>query len=128
MGIEHVAAWAGTESQHNPRVQSWLANVEACVGHTERAREKVARLTEAEPHNGYIKYRLTHVLAELGDAETAIQTLREAVQDGFLSAQLLRHDERLGVSSLVDLVEYHQVRRALQQDVERVKNKYALRE
>jgi DNA-binding SARP family transcriptional activator len=95
------------------------------VGHTEQARAKVARLTEAEPHNGYLKYRLTHVLAELGDTEAAIRTLREAVQDGFLSVQLLRHDERLGVSSLVDLAEYREVRRTLHQNVERVKNKYA---
>lgn len=124
-GIEHVERGAGTGTQHNLRVQSWLANIEACVGHTEQARAKVARLTEAEPHNGYLKYRLTHVLAELGDAEAAIRTLREAVQDGFLSAQLLRHDERLGVSSLVDLAEYREVRRTLQQNVERVKNKYA---
>jgi len=64
-------------------------------------------------------------LAELGDADTAIRTLREAVQDGFLSVQLLRHEERLGLSSLVCLAEYRQVRRVLQQNVERVKNKYA---
>jgi tetratricopeptide (TPR) repeat protein len=124
-GIEHVATRAETGVRHNLRVQSWIANIEACVGHTEQARAKVARLTEAEPHNGYLKYRLTHVLAELGDTEAAIRTLREAVQDGFLSVQLLRHDERLGVSSLVDLAEYREVRRTLHQNVERVKNKYA---
>ncbi len=125
MGIEHVAAKAGGGNRHNPRVQSWLANIEACVGHAERARERTARLTEAEPHNGYLKYRLTHVLAELGDAEAAIRTLHEAIQDGFLSAQLLWHDERLGISNLVGLAGYRQVRRTLQQNVERVKNRYA---
>lgn len=123
-GIEHVAARMGRGNRHNLRVQSWLANIEACVGSTERARAKIARLTEAEPHNGYLKYRLTHVLAELGDAEAAIRTLREAIQDGFLSVQLLWHEERLGISSLVDLAEYRQVRLALQQNVERVKRKY----
>ncbi|MGH3888527.1 MAG: hypothetical protein ACRDSZ_18540 [Pseudonocardiaceae bacterium] len=80
-------------------------------------------MTEAQPHNGYLKYRLTHVLAELGDAQSAIRTLHEAVQDGFLSVQLLRQDERLGLSSLVG-PEFCQVRRALQQNVDRVKNKY----
>jgi tetratricopeptide (TPR) repeat protein len=124
-GIEHVAACVGTETVQNLRVQSWLANIEACVGHVEQARAKIAWLAEAEPHNGYLKYRLAHVLAELGDAEAAIRMLREAVQDGFLSVQLLRHDERLGVSSLVDLTEYHQVMMIFQQNVERVKNKYA---
>ena len=54
------------------------------MGDAERARAKVTLLTEAEPHNGYLKYRLTHVLAELGDAEAAIRTLRQAIQDGFL--------------------------------------------
>lgn len=124
-GIEHVATRVGAGTMHNLRVQSWLANIEACVGDTASARAKVDRLNEAEPHNGYLKYRLAHVLAELGDAEAAIRTLREAVQDGFLSAQLLRHDERLGVSSLVDVSEYRQVRLTLQQNVARVKNKYA---
>lgn len=123
-GIEQVATRTGTGIQHNLRVQSWLANIEACVGHTEQARATVARLTAAEPHNGYLKYRLTHVLAELGDTEAAIRTLHEATQDGFLSVQLLRHDERLGVSSLVELAEYRHVRRTLQQNVQRVKNRY----
>ena len=106
-------------------MQSWLANVEACVGHSEQARAKVARLAEVDPHNGYLKYRLAHVLAELGDSEEAIRILREAVQDGFLSAQLLRHDERFGMSSLVHLAEYREIRRILQQNVEGMKNKYA---
>jgi tetratricopeptide (TPR) repeat protein len=123
-GIEYAAARPCTGTRPNLRVQSWLANIEACVGHTEQARAKVARLTEAEPHNGYLKYRLAHVLAELGDAEEAIRILREAVQDGFLSVQLLQHDERLGVASLADLAEYRKVRRTLQQNVEEAKNKY----
>lgn len=126
-GLDHIATSAGGGHPHNPRVQSWLANVEACVGHAERARARTARLIEAEPHNGYLKYRLTHVLAELGDVEAAIRTLREAVQDGFLSLQLLWHDERLGISNLVDLVEYRQVRQTLERNVERVKNRYAPR-
>lgn len=124
-GLERVAASVGGRNCHNPRVQSWLANIEACVGHTERAHARVARLTEAEPHNGYLKYRLTHVLAELGDAEAAVGTLREAIQDGFLSMQLLWHDEWLAISNLVGLADYRQVRRTLQQNVERVKNRYA---
>ncbi|MGQ0777353.1 MAG: helix-turn-helix domain-containing protein [Pseudonocardiales bacterium] len=124
-GIKHIAACAGRGKRSNLRVQSWLANIEACVGHTERARAAIVRLTEAEPHNGYIKYRLTHVLAELGDAEAAIRMLREAVQDGFLSVQLLRQEERLGLSCLIDLAEYRQVRLVLQQNVDRAKNKYA---
>lgn len=74
-GIEHAVARPCTGTRPNLRVQSWLANLEACVGRTEQARAKVARLAEAEPHNGYLKYRLTHVLAELGDAEEAIQIL-----------------------------------------------------
>jgi len=124
-GIKHIAACAGRGKRSNLRVQSWLANIEACVGHTERARAAIVRLTEAEPHNGYIKYRLTHVLAELGDAEAAIRMLREAVQDGFLSVPLLLQEERLGLSCLIDLPEYRQVRLVLQQNVDRAKNKYA---
>ncbi|MGH3832519.1 MAG: tetratricopeptide repeat protein [Pseudonocardiaceae bacterium] len=124
-GLEHAAAHAEAGTCRNLRAQSWLANIEACVGHTDRAQVTVTRLTAAEPHNGYLKYRLAHVLAELGDTEEAIRILSEAVQDGFLSIQLLWHDERLGVSSLVNLTGYHQVGRVLRQNVDRVKNKYA---
>ncbi|MGH3929365.1 MAG: tetratricopeptide repeat protein [Pseudonocardiaceae bacterium] len=118
-GIENIAVCDDTGTLHNLRIQSWLANLEACVGHTAQARAKVTRLTEAEPHNGYL-----NVLAELGDTEAAIRTLHEAAQDGFLSVQLLCHEERLGLSSLVDLAQYRQVRRTLHQNVKRVKNKY----
>ncbi|MGH3902276.1 MAG: tetratricopeptide repeat protein [Pseudonocardiaceae bacterium] len=124
-GIEHAVACAGKGTRLNLRIQSWLANVEACVGHIERARTTVARLTEAEPHNGYLKYRLTHVLTELGDTEAAIKMLREAVQDGFLSVQLLQHDEQLGMSRLAGQAEYRRIRETLQQNVVRVKSKYA---
>jgi tetratricopeptide (TPR) repeat protein len=124
-GIEHADAYADTGTCRNLRIQSWLANVEACVGHIEQARAAVARLTEADPNNGYLKYRLTHVLTELGDTEAAIKMLREAVQDGFLSVQLLQHDERLGISRLAGQAEYRRIKKVLQQNVVRVKNKYA---
>lgn len=116
-GIEHAHEFTGAGTRVNFRVQSWLANVEACVGHIERAYATVTRLTQAEPHNGYLKYRLAHVLAELGDTDTAIRTLRDAVQDGFLSAQLLRHDERLGMSRLAGQAEYRQIKQTLQRNV-----------
>jgi hypothetical protein len=93
--------------------------------HTKRARAAIAQLTEAEPYNGYLKYRLTHVLAELGDTEAAIRMLREAIRDGFLSVQLLRQEGRLGLSCLIGLTEYRQVRLVLQQNVDRARNKYA---
>lgn len=124
-GIEHVAAHLTPGSQDNPRVQSWLASIEACLGYTEPAREKVGRISAAAPHNGYLKYRLAHVLAELGDAEAAVTTLREAIQDGFLSVQLLRQEERLGLASLVGLADYRRVRQILQQNVARLKATHA---
>lgn len=124
-GIEQADRGAGTTTFHNLRVQSWLANVEACAGHPDRARSRVARLTRAEPHNGYLKYRLAHVLAELGDARRGVRILREAVQDGFLSVQLLQCDELLGLSKLTGLAEYGVVRRTLERNVKQAKNKYA---
>lgn len=127
VGIDHIDPGTETTTLKNLRVQSWLANVEACAGHTERARTRVARMIEAEPHNGYLKYRLTHVLTELGDARGGIRVLREAVQDGFLSMQLLQRDELLGLSRLVDLAEYREVKRTLQRNVKRAKDKYAPR-
>jgi predicted Zn-dependent protease len=125
IGIEHTDPDTAKTTLHNLRVQSWLANIEACAGHAKRARTRVARVIEAEPHNGYLKYRLTHALTELGDARGGIRILREAVQDGFLSMQLLQRDELLGLSKLVNLPEYREVKRALQRNVRRAKGKYA---
>jgi Flp pilus assembly protein TadD len=93
-GLKHVDARTEKGNRHNLRVQSWLANIEACVGHAERARATIARLAEAEPRNGYIKYRLIHVLAELGDADAAIRMLREAIQYRMVSSRYSCCDTR----------------------------------
>jgi Flp pilus assembly protein TadD len=123
-GIEQILAGAETVSAPNPRVQSWLANLEACLGRTDEARARVASLTTCHPNNGYLKYRLTHVLAELGDERTAIKTLRHAVLAGFRSVQLLRNEERLGLSRLLSSEAYGTVRGELEQDVEQLRYEY----
>lgn len=49
IGIEHTDPDTAKTTLHNLRVQSWLANIEACAGHAKRARTRVARVIEAEP-------------------------------------------------------------------------------
>ncbi|MGH3615217.1 MAG: helix-turn-helix domain-containing protein [Pseudonocardia sp.] len=108
----------------NLRSRLWLACVEACVGQEESARSGVADAVRREPHNGYVGYRAAHVLAELGDHAGAIRALDEAVAAGFLSVQLLRHDERLGLRGLVDHPGYRDVVSMLLANVEHVRSRY----
>jgi len=94
----------------NPRTQSWLANIRACVGQVDRAESAAKRIADAEPGNAYLEYRLAHVYAELGLEQEAIGLLEAAVNHGFRSVQLWRHDEHFAVAALTGSTRY---RRAL---------------
>lgn len=123
-GVARFTARTGDAAQLNPRMQVWLANMEACVGEDETARARVLRIATNEPHNGYLKYRVVHVLAELGDADGAVRMLREAIRAGFLSVELLRCEEQLGLSALVDVPDYQQARQELEREVARLRKQY----
>lgn len=84
----------------NLRTRAWLANLHACAGDEQSALRCVADLTAADPHNGYLRYRLAHVLAELQHLDAAVGMLDEAVAEGFLSVQLLRQELVLGLAPL----------------------------
>ena len=123
--LRFVAAGAGdARDRMNVRTRLWLASIEACLGREASARTGVADALAREPHNGYVAYRAAHVLAELGDRDAAVRALDDAVAAGFLSAQLLRHDERLALRGLVEHPGYRDVVSALLANVEQVRGRY----
>ncbi|MBN1170624.1 MAG: hypothetical protein JXA67_00440 [Micromonosporaceae bacterium] len=109
----------------NLRARAWLANLHAGVGDEPAALRCVADLTSADPHNGYLRYRLAHVLAELRRSEEAVEMLASAVADGFLSAQLLRQELVLGLAPLRQADGFWATVRQLETNVERCRQVYA---
>jgi tetratricopeptide (TPR) repeat protein/DNA-binding XRE family transcriptional regulator len=87
---------AGAQDVSSSRAMAWLASLHAALGDENRARGLVRDLHAREPGNGYLLYRLAHVLAELGRDDQAIAMLDQAVARGFLSAQLAAREEILG--------------------------------
>lgn len=96
-GRTRIAADGGGS---NPRTRAWLANLHAGVGDQRAALRSVAELARTDPHNGYLRYRLVHVLAELRHVGEAVEMLESAVAEGFLSVQLLRRELVLGLAPL----------------------------
>lgn len=103
-GLERLRAEAPDAS--NWRRKAWVANAEAAVGDSESALRTVQELSEADPENGYLRYRLGHVLAEMGHLGEAVRMIESAVRHGFLSVQLLRQEEVLALSRLRELDDY----------------------
>jgi len=71
-----------------------------------------------------VAYRLAHTAAELGEHQQALTLLTRAVEAGFLSVQLLRHEQTCGLAALVTLPAYETVVTDLQRRVDDVRGKY----
>lgn len=84
----------------NSRTRAWTANLLAAAGRGEAATTLLDELTMAEPRNGYLRYRLAHVLAELGRPDEAVAMLAGAVAEGFLSVQLLQQEIILALAPM----------------------------
>lgn len=109
----------------NPRTAAWRANMLAGAGDVRGAAQVVEALRAAEPRNGYLQYRLAHVLAELGRCQDAVAILGSAVANGFLSVQLLRQERILGLAKLRDTVGFEDVLLDLDSRVQKCQRKYA---
>jgi tetratricopeptide (TPR) repeat protein len=121
-GLDRVGA---KSAGSNPRTRAWLANLLAGMGEVDTAMRFAAELTDADPHNGYLRYRLAHVLAEAGRSDEAVEMLGSAVAKGFLSAQLLRQEETLALTPLRGIEGFADVLRDLDTRVEDCQRMYA---
>ncbi len=99
------------------RAMVWLANLYAALGDERRAMGIVDDLCSREPGNGYLRYRLAHVLAELGRDDEAAGMLDQAVGCGFLSEQLARREEVLATARISDSGRYRAAMRRLEHRV-----------
>ena len=112
-------------SAANPRMGAWIANLHAALGDRVTAMRITHDLADSEPQNGYIKYRLAHVLAEVGQLTAAVRMLDSAVNNGFLSIQLLQQEEVLGLAPVRRVTDYIAVVRRLEAEVGRCRRAYA---
>jgi len=99
------------------RARAWLANLYAALGDERSALGIVRDLCSREPGNGYLRYRLAHVLSELGRGDEAVDMLDQAVACGFLSAQLARREEVLATARISASERYCATMRRLEQGV-----------
>lgn len=99
-----MVSWPGTGTYRHvrgiQRPPAWIANLHAALGDTRSALRTTNELAQTHPTNGYIHYRLCHVLAEIGYLDDAVKMLGSAVDHGFLSTQLLRQEELLALQKL----------------------------
>lgn len=121
-GIEALLDHSG--DRRNYRARSWLASLYAATDKREEALEEIAEIFDAKPDNGYILYRLAAAYAELGMEDEAVNMLRLAVKNGFLSIQMMRHEEILTLHSLCGNSEYEIIAADLESKVNNLRKKY----
>ena len=109
----------------NQRTLAWRANLLAAVGDRAGADRAVDALVGVDPHNGYLRYRMVHVLAENGRAVNAVDMLSRAVDEGFLSVQLLCQELALGLAPLRETAGFHATLETLNASVDRCRRQYA---
>lgn len=109
----------------NQRTLAWRANLLAAVGDRVGADRAVDALVGGDPHNGYLRYRMAHVLAENGRRVNAVDMLSQAVAEGFLSVQLLRQERVLALAPLRLTEEFRSVLDTLDGAVVRCRRQYA---
>jgi len=124
-GIDVVSARLAS-FQSNFRMQAWLANLEVGAGRGESALRRSERLQAAGGTNGYLLYRLAHVWAEAGDPLQALSLLEAAIDNGFLSVQLMRHEEAFAFDHLAQNESYQEIRTALERKVRGLRRTYRL--
>ena len=112
-GLAHV----DSRDISSSRARAWLANLHAALGDERRALDIMRDLCAREPGNGYLRYRLAHVLAELRRDDQAADMLDQAVNCGFLSVQLARREEVLATARISASGRYRATMRRLEQRV-----------
>lgn len=123
-GAERVSA-RFEDFPSNRRVHAWLANLYAALGQVDKATAAVQRLRAADPNNSYLLYRIGHVAAELEDYDLACETFSAATDNGFLSVQIMRHEENIcATKKMASLRRYQEIVGHLEQKVEELRSRY----
>jgi tetratricopeptide (TPR) repeat protein len=113
------------ETSTNYRALAYVANMHAALGQRDQALDMVQRIEQADPYNGYLNYRLAHVVAELGQVERAVQLIESAIDSGFLSVQMLRCEERVcALARLAGDERYRIAARRLEARVDKLRTQY----
>jgi TolB-like protein/Flp pilus assembly protein TadD len=110
--------------RENERVSAFLANIYAALGNAAAARDAVSRVEKSKPASGYLAYRCAAALAELRDVDGALTRLQAAIDNGFLSVQLLRFEEHFGLATLRRTLLYARRTEALERKVETLRAQY----
>jgi tetratricopeptide (TPR) repeat protein len=121
-GIEAILDHSG--DRRNYRARSWLASLYAATGKREEALKEIIEIFNAKSDNGYMLYRLASAYAELKMEEEAVSMLRLAIENGFLSIQMMRHEELLTLRSLHGNPEYESVATELELKVDKLRKIY----
>ncbi|WP_155371838.1 helix-turn-helix domain-containing protein [Catellatospora vulcania] len=108
----------------NHRTTAWAANLYAALQDRTATMETVTYLIENSGTNGYIRYRLFHALAELGDEPAAIAMLDAAASNGFMSVQLMRQEEKLAPHGLRKSTAYRRVAQRLEDAVKEQRDEH----
>lgn len=109
----------------NQRTLGWRANLLAAVGDLKGADRAVDALVGGDPRNGYMRYRMVHVLAESSRHVNAVDMLTQAIAEGFLSVQLLRQELALGLAPLRQMEGFRWALDTLDAAVARCRRRYA---
>lgn len=109
----------------NDRLESWLANLHACVGSESQAMAIIEQVEERQPKNSYLAYRSCMAYAQLRQIDAALTRLRGAIDHGFLSVQLLRLEEAWGLTSITSTALYEPRVQELERKVAAIRENYA---
>ncbi|MFQ5752011.1 MAG: tetratricopeptide repeat protein [bacterium] len=112
------------KSSENHRTRSWLAILYAAANRSNEAIEEINRVYKFNSKNGYSLYRLSNAYVELGMKQEAIKMLRSSIRYGFLSAQMMRHEELLFFSGIAKEKAYQTIARNLEKKLRKLRQKY----
>jgi tetratricopeptide (TPR) repeat protein len=123
-GIRRSDAILAKAENYHPRV--WQALMYARLGLREKAIKTDRLALEAYPNHPFVLYFTSMARAILGDKEEAIETLKQAVDNGWLGIHYVDHDQRPGweLYNLRDNPRFQALRAKLARKVAELEKQY----
>jgi tetratricopeptide (TPR) repeat protein len=91
-GIRRSDAILAKAENHHPRL--WQGRMYAKLGLREKALEAARRALEVYPNHPFVLYNTSVIRAILGDKKEAVESLRQAVKNGWLGIHYVYYEER----------------------------------